>query len=313
MLIVRWLAIVELVAFVCFGWSAAAADVSHIGSKTCRYGLSGDIAPGDLESLTKSGIQRGDTLCLDSQGGSFVVGLDIAEWLASRNIETVLTAEANCYSACAIIFMGGSDWEEIYLPRRRMHLSAKLGFHAPYLSLPKANFTAEDITVAYAIGLRAVARMMKLGEDRGGEGFIPNRVILELLSKGPSDFYYVDNVLKANELDITLDGVPKPMWTEREACNACIVKNEGRAVEGVCEQLATASKISRSTTQFVFVGFAGEGAYSCAVRKQEHNDTTVSAKIVQTFVPGEELGSAMLPFVELADSDSLPPSQSFGE
>ncbi|MBE1706729.1 MULTISPECIES: hypothetical protein [Mesorhizobium] len=313
MLIVRWLSILELAVCLCFGWNAAAANIHHIGSATCTYGLSGDIALGDLESLTESGIRGGDKLCLDSEGGSFVVGLDIAEWLVSRDIETVLVADAKCYSACALIFMGGSDWEEIYLPRRRMHVSAKLGFHAPYLVLPRANFTSEDITSAYAIGLRAVARMMKLGEDRGGEGFIANRVILELLSKGPSELYYVDNVLKANELGIALDGVQKPMWTERDACNACIVKNEGRAVEGVCEQPATASKIGKSTTQFVFNGFAGEGAYSCAVRTEKHKDGVVSAKIVQTFIPGEELGSGNLPFVELVNSDSLSPSRSLGK
>lgn len=310
--IVRWLSVLKLAASVCFGWNAEAANLTHSGSRTCAYSLSGDIAPGDLESLAESGIKAGETLCLDSRGGAFGVGLDIAEWLVSRNIETVLVADAKCYSACALIFMGGSDWEEIFLPRRRMDLSAKLGFHAPYLVLPDVNFTSQDIGQAYGIGLRAVARMMKLGEDRGGEGFIANKVILELLSRGPSELYYVDNILKANELGIALDGVPKSMWTERDGCNACIVKNEGRAVEGVCEHRAAVSKIGKSTTQFIFDGFAGEGAYSCAIRTERHKNGGVSASIVQAFTPGEELGSESSPFIELIDSDSLSPSISFG-
>ena len=70
--------------------------------------------------------------------------------------------DEECYSSCALIFMGGSTAEDGYLPLRSMHLRATLGFHAPYVLPQDANYSKEIVQAAYASGLQAVGRMMTL-------------------------------------------------------------------------------------------------------------------------------------------------------
>ena len=171
------------------------AEIKKVKRPACDYLLEGGIVNGDLDRLKALKMERGHSLCLDSLGGSYSVGLELAEYLAGMNVTTVVDEGAKCLSSCANVFMGGSDWEEIYLPKRKMHIKAVVGFHAPFLDLENKQYSAAHVHAAYAVGLESVARMMKLGHDRTGEGFIPNRVILELLQKGPDEAYSVDTVL----------------------------------------------------------------------------------------------------------------------
>ena len=142
------------------------AEVAAIDSRTCQASLTGPIAAGDLSKLEKI-VSPGSSLCLNSPGGDFIEGLAIAEWLTGKNVTTVIDDGASCYSACAIAFMGGSEWEEIYTARRKLHVNGRLGFHAPYLIALSKTYSGPDLEATYSEGLQAVARMMKLGADMG--------------------------------------------------------------------------------------------------------------------------------------------------
>jgi hypothetical protein len=209
-----------------------AAEIKRVNRSACNFLLSGGIVQGDLERFKASGISSGDSLCLSSDGGDYHVGLDIAEALLGENIRTVVDKDEACYSSCANIFMGGSLMEEGYQPLRSMHLRATLGFHAPYIEPSERNYASGHVRFAYASGLKAVARMMKLGN-----GVIPNRVILDLLEKGPSEFYTIDTVGRAQELSIELMGMPPVTWNLAALCNACTNKHHApiRWYTSACE------------------------------------------------------------------------------
>ena len=57
------------------------AEVLKVSRPHCKYLLRGEIIQGDLERLKAAGIKTGDALCLDSFGGNYSTGLDIAEYL----------------------------------------------------------------------------------------------------------------------------------------------------------------------------------------------------------------------------------------
>ncbi len=277
--------------------------VAKVDRDECQIALSGPIASGDLDRL-KVLAPGGSSLCLDSLGGDFLEGLAIAEWLAGRNVTTIIGNGASCYSACAIAFMGGSEWEQIYLSKRKLHLGGRLGFHAPYLIALSKTYSGSELQATYAEGLQAVARMMKLGSDMGEDGFIPERVMLKLLAAGPRDLYMVDDVIKARELNIELIGVPKAKWTTAALCNACVVRNERRARTDACEQPIASAMISKDVTQTTFFGFAGEGSYYCSVRL---SNKTGQASIAAT-IGEEEISRKDLEFTPLDDEDALPVS-----
>jgi hypothetical protein len=280
-----------------------AASVSPADGLACEYNISGPIADGDLEKL-KAAVPRGSSLCLDSPGGDFLEGLAIAEWLAGRNITTVVGSGSVCYSACAIAFMGGSDWEQIYLPKRKLHLGGKLGFHAPYLIAFSKTYSGAELEATYSDGLQAVARMIKLGAEMGEPGFLPERVMLKLLAAGPSELYLVDDVVKGKELHIELLGVPKAKWTTAALCNACVVRNERRARVDACDQPVSSTMISKDIVQTSFYGFAGEGSYYCAVRlSKKTGAATIAATIGE-----DELSRKDLEFRPLGNEDALPVS-----
>ncbi|TBD04798.1 hypothetical protein ELH21_10535 [Rhizobium leguminosarum] len=280
---------------------AAAAIVKKLDRDECQVALSGPIASGDLDRL-KVLAPVGSSLCLDSPGGDFLEGLAIAEWLAGRNVTTVIGNGSSCYSACAIAFMGGSEWEQIYLSRRKLHVGGRLGFHAPYLIALSKTYSGPDLEATYTEGLQAVARMMKLGAEMGADGFIPERVMLKLLAAGPRDLYMVDDVIKARELGIELIGVPKATWTTAALCNACVVRNERRARTDACEQPFTSAMVAKDVVQTTFFGFAGEGSYYCSVRLSKK---TGKASIAATIIE-DEISRKDLEFTPLDDEDALP-------
>ena len=124
--------------------TAAAAEMSaDLNSSPslgpCEIKIEGRIAAGDYDKFRALFPEDfvgkgGPSVCLDSDGGDFVEGLKIAEFVADRHINTVLDQGSKCASACSWIFMAGVNWAtggtEI---ARTMHPRSFLAFHAPYV------------------------------------------------------------------------------------------------------------------------------------------------------------------------------------
>jgi hypothetical protein len=61
----------------------------------------------------------------DSDGGDLIAGLSLGEHIRFRKFSTIVEANKQCASACALAWLGGSQ--------RYMNPKAKIGFHAAYI------------------------------------------------------------------------------------------------------------------------------------------------------------------------------------
>lgn len=138
--------------------------LARIAAGECSVLLSGPIKPGDaarLESLLASDQVKGEprpfnltfifdanepkatSLCLDSKGRSFAEALELIRVIQEWHLVTVVPARATCLSACAMAFLAGhiasftTDGGQ-ESPYRVLHVSATLGFHAPFLEIKQS-------------------------------------------------------------------------------------------------------------------------------------------------------------------------------
>lgn len=205
------------------------------GDITCNLTLDGAIEDGDLDRL-KAAIakQRADRfsqvprLCLNSPGGSYNEGLDIAAHLMENSIGTAIPAGSECYSACAIIFMGGTyPWKGEL--NRYLHVAGVLGFHAPYIPDSGGDQKVDDsqVRLAFSEGIRAMSAFMQLGVGNAVKRIVPE-LMQEMMAQGPSEFFFVDTVGKAIRFRIHIYGVTDvPAVDNTGVCNACVNMNYG--------------------------------------------------------------------------------------
>jgi len=172
---------------------AATIERTMIAEMGCDILVSGTIASGDAEAL-RTLLATGDEeialamdypisgvrvpmigmrppdrrrVCFNSNGGSFLAGLGIAEVLIEYRKGSAVGASMICESACALAFMGGStavsQVEGSDDTDRVLHPNALLGFHAPSLVVPNGQY--DEATVAQAYGV-ALAALRALSETR---------------------------------------------------------------------------------------------------------------------------------------------------
>lgn len=121
---------------------ASAAELTPVSSATCDHLLRGEINEGDAELFQDAGVSR---LCLDSPGGSFLGGQALKDLFMTDGIQTYVRQGDQCHSACALAFLGGSEWGDMRHASRTIEPGAALGFHAPYLALPTGKHDAEEL------------------------------------------------------------------------------------------------------------------------------------------------------------------------
>ena len=242
------------------------AEIERIDGGVCTIALTGEIVPGDAQALWDTDPKNGDVLCLNSPGGNFAEAIKIADRLDGGVLATRLEAGSECMSACALIFVAASWFEDIHVPRRSMHQDARLGFHAPFVIPPKGQYTEQSISDAFKIGTNAVALMMRLGtiEGRFGyEGVFPNDIMIEILGKGPNEFYEIDTPARAKALGVEVFGFDDVTWGDKEVCNACLLWNEGGP--GSCNSFEKLPHRG-GAVEYRIPGFEAEGMAECVVR-----------------------------------------------
>jgi hypothetical protein len=82
-------------------------------------------------------------LCLNSPGGDYREGLRVAGYLMEKSVGTAVAEGGECYSACAIIFMGGTfPWKGEL--NRYLHVRGILGFmhHTSRARQKRAKFSS---------------------------------------------------------------------------------------------------------------------------------------------------------------------------
>lgn len=222
--------------------SALAAELTPTQDKNhrsyCNYKLTGLIERGDAERIKKFfastlgytnpddwelstnlgysapttfATVNPDRLCLNSPGGSFLEALEIAKILNSLSYGTVVPRDARCESACALIFLAGSYLTEgeSYVSDRHIHATAKLGFHAPSLSLSESlgdKFDRAQITSAYEVAIKSMAVIQESATILN----LRSSLLAQMLGTPPSDMFYVDTVGKAVRWHIGVYGTKIP-------------------------------------------------------------------------------------------------------
>ncbi len=206
---------------------ARSAEIKLGSSSDCQILLNGPIEAGDADRLAAAfDAVPSDgghvTLCLNSRGGSYGEGLRMIELVLKRtNVTTVVDQGAECFSACAFLFLAGNtpvseDGE--MAPDRTLDVRATLGFHAPYMKDGAANESPEANPESYRRGVRAIARMLEI--DR--RELFPRGLLAKALQVGPDYLLYIDTVEKAGVWSIKLKGYrpPEPL-TDAMLDQAC--------------------------------------------------------------------------------------------
>jgi hypothetical protein len=224
----------------------------------CNIRMEGEIVAGDAERFNAFirqiapriendtevlGRPRIAVLCLNSTGGSFDEGIRIAEavrtggsWLPEDGrpfIATRVEAGAQCLSACAIVFMAGTedDFEGPNFPSRSIHPLAQLGFHAPSLDLPAGIYDEATVGAAYDISIEAIAailRVLNVGEEPGGTQFAGNRawmnasLLAAMLATPPTDMRMIATVDDAGRWQIPVYPIAEIPVDERSGFRACL-------------------------------------------------------------------------------------------
>ena len=210
-------------------------DVALERSDDCDILVSGTISSGDVQTfagsadvllaLDREAYQsdpnslRGHwprTVCLNSAGGSYAAGIDIANLIQGR-FGTRLMPEAECYSACAVVFMSGSaqhpdeilhdhnpeDSSSGWLvgPKRLMAPTAILGFHAPYIEFSGRDTIPVQEAQEWMTGVSALTGFLVSSIK---ENF-PPELAQEMLARGPGEFFFIDEVGQLNAWGIDLE------------------------------------------------------------------------------------------------------------
>jgi hypothetical protein len=196
--------------------------------------------------------------------------LEIARAVLDNRIGTVIEARADCYSACALIFMAGNMESEASLfHNRKLNLLGRLGFHAPYLSgIPDAKYSAANVGQTFEQGIRAIGGLLKLGKDHKID-LLPPDVLTEMLEKSPDEMFMIDTVFKAIHANIELyadDGI-SPKLTPAALCNACENQFADPRAFDIDNPPAkcTANNVRKQKDQTWFGPFGAEGTAFCLV------------------------------------------------
>jgi hypothetical protein len=208
-----------------------AAEVGPGNAPLCELKLEGAIEAGDSEKLSAAlsalgaagGFDsRNVSVCLNSLGGNYDEALKLMTTLLTfTNIATVVDAGAECYSACAFLFLAGnaqrSEDGEL-APNRTLDVRGTLGFHAPYLQTG----TGTDVTAAtienFRRGVSAIAKMLEI--DR--RELIPRGLLAKALQVRSNELLYVDTIEKVGVWSIKLKGYKPPAsLTSRMLDQAC--------------------------------------------------------------------------------------------
>lgn len=222
--------------------SALSADIETVkGSDQCAIRIERRLDLGDadrFEGLVKSfevsasesseGIAPERAVCLNSPGGNYLEGRQIAQLVHDTGLTTRIEAGAECYSACALIFMAGRiNGAESDTVSRYLHVDGRLGFHAPYFDLAKdETINGEQAMNLVRLSSAVIAEFVAFGSSRSIfdiKPMISASLLAEMLAAGPDEMSMVDTVEKVARWNIQVEGARTVSLVDRAgAVRACL-------------------------------------------------------------------------------------------
>ena len=246
----------------CWSQSAVSAELVSANTSVCEKKLIGPIEVGDFKKLEEA-LTWKMRLCLNSPGGSYLDGLDLFAHIASSRIGTAIDASDECYSACAIAFMGGADGAYgDRFPNRTLHAKGKLGFHSPFVARQEYQPPAATDRLAEGVsfGIYLIAKLIRLDQYN----LLPKPLIASMLETSPSSIYYVDTFEKARVNEISLVGVKDPAKiTKQMLYTACLNSDPWADASAIVEKDGVVS--AGNPYRIVFSGFGFQSIEKCAV------------------------------------------------
>jgi hypothetical protein len=250
---------------------AGAAEIVRSTSPVCDARLEGEIKPGDFERL-KDKLTEKMRLCLHSPGGSYFDGIDLFEQISERRIGTVVDKEGECYSACAIAFMGGADGKYgDRFPDRKIIAGGVVGFHSPYSSPSSTTHLPPELNsfpFGVRVGIISIARVLRADKH----SLLPRSLIAVMLETSPSSVFKLDTYERIRAANVALVGFAAPAKiTKRMLYQACANSDpwmagkapSATAAEAKESELAVVDQPPRY--RIVFGGFGFRAMDSCAV------------------------------------------------
>ncbi len=156
--------------------------------------ITGEIVPRDVARVAELVVElqqsqpgfeeRSFRAILDSPGGNFQAGIDIARIFDRNGVSTIVPEGAECLSACAVIFMAGTHLsmggEGGEIRDRALYLPALLGFHRPKIGSLMSNISPGVLSQLPPEQLAAFF------DDRYNTAFnTANQMILDMLAVDP--------------------------------------------------------------------------------------------------------------------------------
>lgn len=184
--------------------------------------VKGDVEAGDLDKLEafigkrQAGYKqlRCDIVYLRSNGGNFSEAIKIMDYFFSSMIATSIEAGSSCYSACAIMWLGGSvpDGHNLDNPHayRRLDPNGVLGFHAPYVFLNDGKYSNYDVMMNGTLSFKIAQELLLRFQDHR----IPMWFAAKLLHPNPEAFYTIETIEDANLIGATVPIKKNYKWLQ---------------------------------------------------------------------------------------------------
>ncbi|ASP21601.1 hypothetical protein ANTHELSMS3_02948 [Antarctobacter heliothermus] len=286
--------------------AAQAADIRLADDPEygCLVTLDGVIAPGDTDAMlavmkrasTESRYadtiwysdEDGDqgpyidlktplNLCLDSPGGALQEAVALTQAVHGR-LGTMIRPGARCESACALVFMAGSydTGSDIgTVTSRHLHVDGRLGFHAPSLTVPDGNYSAETVAKAYQVSVEATALIFRnLVAFR-----FPPSLAAKMHQTPPQDMFHISTVQEAARWGISVIGIDPPSQVSDP-----VIKTACANLYRATMDLQTSNpdvwhlsgdpnnRVNRDTDTFSYQGFGMEAVGTCQGRFINRSD-----------------------------------------
>ncbi|MEO9960147.1 MAG: hypothetical protein ABJF07_07615 [Nisaea sp.] len=217
--------------------TALSADIRLSLNDTCAVSLTGELKPGDYEAfigLVSSAFPAdydestaANTVCLNSPGGNLAEGVKFARHFYKEGVGTVVPDGAECFSACAVMFMmGTAQGPEVAFANRKLHVRGTVGFHRPYLDLPSGSQVDQSLMgVAYDRALESALDLISVANSKApwtSDPMMRPDLIQAMLSHVGNDMYVIDTIDKAGRFGVEIVGADlKRELSEEVAYYAC--------------------------------------------------------------------------------------------
>lgn len=278
-----------LAVFLLSAPASQAAEISNNPNDEmhCYLSVDGPIVSGDAEKIRiameefpsdhpedanlfyPNSMNSWKKICFDSPGGSFSEGVEIAQYLLAEHIGSAVPRDAECISACAVAFMGGTNdtkGDGGIFPFRQLHPFGKLGFHAPFIEVPERDYSGEIVQQAFEGALANIGLLLSRGDDMK----FPRSLVLQMLKTPGDKMYYIETVGEASRWGIGVAPViPRASLEPESVINACYNQEaflQDRQFEIFTKVDDVAIKMEGATSIGTLpFGFRGELAMPCRI------------------------------------------------